>query len=174
MKIFLISGKARHGKNTFSSFCKEYLETNGKKVLELAFADYLKYFCKQYLNWDGQKDEAGRKLLQETGDILRRNNVNVFTNILKEVIQSVKSEYDYIFVTDCRFKNEVEVMKETFPEEVITIRVNRPDFQNDLTEEQRKHKSEVDLDDYQFDVEILNCDTLDTLKQIALYFTYTI
>ena len=32
-KIYLISGKARHGKDTFSNYLKEEYEKNNKKVI---------------------------------------------------------------------------------------------------------------------------------------------
>lgn len=167
-KIILISGKARHGKNTFANFCREYLEDKNYKVLELAFADYLKYFCKQYLNWNGVKDEKGRRLLQLTGDELRYNNPDIFVNILKELLKSLKNNYDYIFITDCRFKNEIKIIQQEFPEETKVIRINRTNFISHLTEVQQNHKSETDLDDYNFDIILCNDSTLDKFRKISI------
>ena len=43
-KIYLISGKARHGKDTFSSYLKEAYEENGKKVIVTQLSKYIKYY----------------------------------------------------------------------------------------------------------------------------------
>ena len=46
MKIILISGKARSGKDYLSQLLKERLEKDGLKVFKTAFADKLKeYLC---------------------------------------------------------------------------------------------------------------------------------
>ena len=43
----------------------------------------------------------------------------------------------------------------------------RPNFDNGLTEEQKRHKTEIDLDDFnEFDEEIINT-TFDSLKEDA-------
>ena len=48
---------------------------------------------------------------------------------------------------------------------VIAIRVIRPNFDNGLTEEQKNHFTEIDLDDYdKFDYEVLNDGTISDLE----------
>ena len=49
MKIILISGKAQHGKDTFSYFLKEELTKNNNSCLIMHFGDALKYIAKEYL-----------------------------------------------------------------------------------------------------------------------------
>lgn len=72
MKIIMISGKMRHGKDTCAQFIKEELERANKHVLVIHYADYLKFVLKQYFGWNGEKDEEGRKLLQTVGtDLIR-------------------------------------------------------------------------------------------------------
>ena len=39
--IYLIGGKAKHGKDTFSSFLKEVYESNGNKLLSLNYQSIL-------------------------------------------------------------------------------------------------------------------------------------
>ena len=60
MKIILISGKARHGKDSLATFMKEDLERRNKKVLIAHYADLLKFICTNYFNWDGKKNVEGR------------------------------------------------------------------------------------------------------------------
>ena len=72
LKIYAISGKAQHGKDTFAELLYQELTDKGYKVLVTHYGDLVKYICKTIFNWDGQKDEKGRHLLQYVGtDIFR-------------------------------------------------------------------------------------------------------
>ncbi|EPY2277886.1 hypothetical protein ACXAT3_002637 [Clostridium sporogenes] len=166
-KIFILSGKARAGKNSTSEIMKKHLEYYGDKCLEIAYGDYLKFIAKQYLNWNGKKDRKGRQLLQYLGTEKVRKGLNMPNYWVERVIDTIKivgDEYKYIFITDARFPNEIELIKQAFPNIVETIRVSRKDFINPLTEEQQKHISEIALDDYKFDYSIESENGLDNLK----------
>ena len=67
MKVLCISAKAQHGKDTAAGIIKEYLESKGKRVLIIHYADLVKFVCTKFFNCDGQKDEKGRTLLQYGG-----------------------------------------------------------------------------------------------------------
>ncbi|NYC91914.1 hypothetical protein [Clostridium beijerinckii] len=56
-------------------------------------------------------------------------------------------------------------MKAMFPDQVMTVRIQRDNFTGGLTEEQLKHKSEIDLDDFRFDLKIQNNGTLEDLER---------
>ena len=74
--------------------------------------------------------------------------------------------YDAIIVSDVRFKKEILDIKKAHPE-AISVHMVRPNFDNGLTEEQKKHRTEIDLDDFNdFDEEIINT-TFDNLKEDA-------
>lgn len=151
MKIVLVSGKAQHGKDTTANIIANKLITQSKKVIIFHYADYLKYIAKQYYNWNGEKDENGRHLLQYLGtDVCRKNNPNIWAMVALEFSKAFKTECDYIIIPDVRFKNEVNIWKDSnfeHIEKVFLIRVNRPNFDNGLTQEQQLHASEIDLDD---------------------------
>ena len=51
-------------------------------------------------------------------------------------------------------KDHVIKLYEEF--DVTTVRIERPNFDNGLTEEQKNHESETALDDYIFDYRIIN------------------
>ena len=40
-KIYIIGGKAKHGKDTFSAFLKEVYEENGKKIIVTQLSKYI-------------------------------------------------------------------------------------------------------------------------------------
>ena len=68
-------------------------------------------------------------------------------------------------ISDARFKIEVDTPRDNF-ENVVIIRVNRPNFDNGLTEEQKMHRTETDLDDYaNYDYVIENNESLEELKE---------
>lgn len=164
MKIFCISGKAQHGKDTTANFMLEALENKGKSVLIFHYADLLKYIAKQYFDWDGNKDEAGRKLLQELGtDVIRKKNPDYWVMFAVGFLRLFIDRWDYVLIPDCRFPNEIDVLKEA-GFDVAHIRVERPNFDNSLTFEQRCHPSETALDFVTPDWLVMNAWDLDELK----------
>lgn len=171
LKIFCISGKARHGKDTVANIMKEYFENNGKKVLIAHYADLLKYICKTFFNWDGKKDDNGRSLLQYIGtDVIREQQPDYWVNFIYSILKLFKNEWDYVIIPDCRFSNEIEFLK-IRGLEVYAIRVNRacssPDskiFNGNLTLEQSNHISETALDKYNFDYIVNNDSDIEHLR----------
>lgn len=73
--------------------------------------------------------------------------------------------FDAITISDARMKVEVEIPRQKF-KNVTVIHVVRPNFDNGLTEEQKKHRTEIDLDDYEnYDYTIINEGTIEQLKE---------
>lgn len=165
MKVIVISGKAQHGKDTTAGFMKDILEQNGKRVLITHYGDLVKYVCTKFFNWDGVKDDKGRTLLQFVGtDIIRTQKPDYWVDFVCDMIEMFDGQWDYVLIPDCRFPNEVMKCRER-KFDTIHIRVIRPNFDNGLTEEQKKHPSEVALDDSTPDVALLNNDTLSCLYE---------
>lgn len=172
MKVICISAKARHGKDTAAEIMKEYLEMQGKKVLITHFADLLKYLCKSLFGWDGNKDERGRTLLQYIGtDVVGKKNPTYWAEFIAGVLYMFEGEWDYVLIPDCRYPVEIATMERTF--DTTIVRVERPNFDNGLTEAQKNHPSEVDMDNYPFDYKILNNGTLEELRQEIYNFMGT-
>lgn len=160
-KIVLISGKARAGKDTFAKFFKDIVENDNKRALIIKYGDILKFFCKTYLGWNGKKDLEGRTLLQNVGtEIVRKNNEDTWINCVKELVKGFRSEYDYILIPDTRFPNEIKGWYDS-GFDFVTVRVNRvnedfTEFDNELTDSQKTHASEISLDYWVFDHVVLN------------------
>lgn len=157
-KIILISGKAEHGKDTLAEYLKGKLEDQGNKVAIDRFAKYIKGFLKDYYGWDGvTKNEFIREKLQQLGTEEIKENLNMkcfHAKRLCEDFQIVSKDFDVFIVPDTRFRDEVNYFKAMFPDECITVRVNRYDFESKLTKDQLKHRSECDLDGFNFDYKI--------------------
>ena len=62
-------------------------------------------------------------------------------------------------------KDEIELIKESYSN-TISIGVMRPNFDNGLTSDEKKHPTEIDLDDYDnYDYKIINDGNLLELEQ---------
>lgn len=156
MKIITVSAKAQHGKDYTANLLKDKLESLGYSVLICHYADLLKYICKQFFGWDGKKNEEGRTLLQKVGtEGVRKVFPNYWVDFIKTILALFPDEWDYVIIPDTRFPNEIEALKED-GFNVVSLHVTRPNFENNLTEEQRQHPSETALDGYLFDHEIVN------------------
>lgn len=163
-KIILFSGKAESGKSTAAGITKSRLESTGYKVAKLAYGDYVKETARMLFSWNGQKDEAGRALLQWWGtDFVRARHPHFWVDTIIRLCDVIGDMYDYILVDDTRYPNEI-ARWEGFGYDVLTVRVERPGHENKLTPEQRQHASETALDDYHFDL-YLRAGDIDELKE---------
>jgi hypothetical protein len=169
-KIFLISGKPRHGKDTVGNMLKEEYEKLGKKCAILKFGKYIKEYAKE-LGWDGREETKPRDLLQYLNATLIRKKLKMPTfqaRRMKEDIKVLSYFFDVLIIPDLRFPEEIERQKKSF-ENVVAIRVNRPNFTKDgLTEAQAKAINEIALDDYKDWDYIVTNRTLDGLHKDVL------
>lgn len=170
MRVILVSGKARNGKDSTAFMMKGILEKKKKKVLIIHYADYLKLFCKTHLGWDGDKISVdGRKLLQWFGtDVVRYNYEDTWVDMVVALLKGIRTLYDYVIIPDVRFPNEIDKMCDIF--DYVTVRVIRPNFDNGLTEEQTHHPSEMALDDYPMEFELINDGDLEKLLETTKTF----
>lgn len=165
--IICISGKARHGKDTFGEYLKDALFKTNASVLVTHYGDLLKYVAEKFWGWNGEKNSAGRSLLQEIGtDIVRDKYPEYWVKFVADMLEFSYGVWEYILIPDCRFENECGALFNKKLFDVITVRVERPDFDNGLTDEQKAHPSETSLDNFAFDYKF-QCKTLDELRECA-------
>lgn len=156
MNFIYICGKARSGKDKTAEILKNLFEEDGKRVLIVHFADYLKSVCKKYFGWNGEKDSYGRSLLQNVGTKFRNYCKTFWIDNLKEFLKAVQNDYDYVIIPDCRYENEMFCMDEISDGYDASLRIVYDESKNDLSEEQRNHPSERELDGFDVDYEIDN------------------
>ena len=167
MKIILIGGKARSGKDTLADFMIEDLENKNKKVCKIQVSQYIKYYAMKYFGWDGEEETKPRELLIHLGTDIIRNKIdeNFHVNRLVQDIEVLSYFYDYFIVSDIRFPVEIEKVKEAY-DNVISIKMIRES--DELTEKQKNNRTETSLDNYdKFDYVIINDQTLEVLKEKA-------
>lgn len=149
MKCITISGKAGHGKDTFAGNLKKNLEAKGYRVCVFHYADYIKMIAKEIYCWDGEKDDTGRTILQSLGDKLRAKNPRVIIDELIKILQLVEEDFDFALIPDARFPIEIEALKEFW--KTTSVYINRVNFENKLTSNQKKHITETAMDNYTYD-----------------------
>ena len=145
VKLFLITGEAGVGKSTYAhrladDINAEVLEIS-KPIKDIAYE----------LGWDGLKDECGRSLLQRIGREGRELSYKIWVNsLLKEIFKRMFVKQEQIArkiktfrftVPDVRFDDEVLFFKKHF-DDVEVHKVVRDNFENGLTEEQKKDITE--------------------------------
>lgn len=157
--IVLISGKARHGKDTFGKELMTRLRKAGLDVQRISFGDEVKKA--------GERKD--RDYLQVLGSVARK-----FVD--KDIwIHRAIDNYDgadVVVITDARYPNEISFF-ENKPS--VSVRVNRVDsegeiWESNLTEEQKNHPSETALDNFLFDY-TFNAETVEDLKTDAEFMT---
>ena len=147
IKVFIISGKARSGKNEISKIIEKYY--SNKKVITISFGHYIKDYAKRVSDWDGREETKPRELLQQLGIELIKNKINntLFINRILEDIEIFSYFYDIIVVNDARLIDEIEILKQNYPNS-ISIRIIRNNYDNKLTIHQKNHLTEINLDNY--------------------------
>lgn len=154
--FILCSGRARHGKDTSAEIIKDNLEAKGYKVLITHYADLLKFICKNFFGWNGEKDDAGRTLLQQVGtNCIREQDPDYWVDFVANLVRMFPNKWDFVIVGDVRFPNEIDRIADAgFP--ATHVHIIRPNFDNGLTEEQKNHPSETALNDTMPDFVIQN------------------
>lgn len=168
-KIILISGMARAGKDATGDIIMKHLKN--EKSIKIPIAKDLKEICKNYFGWDGTKSEQGRDLLQKIGTNYIRDELgwqNFHINRVYEDIKIAYNQFDRFVICDLRRKNEAYYLKAMYPDEVTTIRIERLNFESQLTNEQLNHISETDLDNFIFDYNIRSESGLNNLETEVL------
>lgn len=185
-----ITGKARHGKDTFAKYLKQGLDIyllNSANVQIIRLSDPLKDMAKKAFLWDddtieNKKDEidknygiSPRQVLQTLGTEWGQFTLSVYSPEfasttgrklwIKNILSRIKnSDIDIAIVPDVRFVHE---HKEFFDDKEVlyfSIKIIRPDFQG-ITES--NHVSETEMDAIVHDIEIYNDSTLSDLQRKA-------
>ncbi len=165
IKIFIISGRARSGKTETAKIIENFY--NDKKCITISFAYYLKDYIKRITGWDGSENTKPRELLQKLGIELIKNKINdklLIARVLED-IEVFSYFYDIIIISDARLVEEIECIKDIY-KECVCIRINR-NYDNGLTNEEKRHITETGLDNYnKFDYIVDNDNRNHLIEQI--------
>lgn len=126
-------GKAGSGKDTFYDIVSEAYPR--LRIKRIAFADPVREMASKYLGWSDEGDkEENRWILQGVGSLFRKEISEDYW--VRLAGHKIDPDYDVIIFTDCRFNNEVEMVRE---EGGTLVRIERYEYTGD-------HASETALD----------------------------
>ena len=174
IKIYLICGKARTGKNTIAKLIKSKLEQANHKVCEIQIMRTLKGYLKDYFGWDGKEETKPRTLLQQMGTELIRidmNMPNFHIDRLTDDIKILSNYYDTFIVDDIRLKVEIEELKKRFSNVVVIVVNKENNINYDLKDDEKNHITENDLNDfdkYDYKIENNNINELNSIVDSIL------
>lgn len=149
--VFLISGVARSGKDTFAAALMEEMERNGCRVELFKFADALKTALGRTLEWIGVDDGNNKPMeiaytendkikpyvrdaLVSIGKLSRFCDKNVFArHLVTQVCGFIEFNADdrrpVAVVADWRYSNEYAVARDCLDAEVVTVMIQRPGYE---------------------------------------------
>src|SRR5579864_270955 len=162
--IIAFGHKARNGKDTAGEAVVRYYRSKRKIAVAhgytthnlktfpeaglFKFADALYDICRKQHGMQG-KDAP---LLQRIGSEYRAKDQDFW---VKELFKNIGSETDIVVITDLRYQNEAEYVKNQGGFTVNVVRKN-PDGSRYIADDRpANHPSEIDLDNYNFDFEIM-------------------
>ena len=110
MKLYLICGKARAGKDTFAKLIKQEEEKDNNKVCILKLTAPLYSWAEDYFNYDKEKNEKPRELLQALG-----------YDILQLKLKKKDFLLDYLITT-------IEVLDNYYEKDLLVTMLNEKDL----------------------------------------------
>ena len=159
MKIFVIGGKAKSGKNTFGEYLREHLKDYGYKPCVMHITEPLYSYARNYFDWNGNDQDKPREFLQRMGiEIIQEKlgKKDFLLNRLYEDIEVLENFFDVFIITDARLIHEFESIRKKYSE-VVTIKLERHDYDDELKDEEKNHITEKEIASYdEFDYIIEN------------------
>lgn len=144
LKLIILSGKSGNGKDTAASIIKKIY--SDKKCICVSYAYYLKDYLKRMGLYS--EENKPRKLMQDYGNYLRNTMGNDF--LIRRTLEDIKvfeKDYDVIIITDARLEQEITVPLNIYPS-AVTIRIIRPNYNNNLSIAEKNDVTECNLDNY--------------------------
>lgn len=166
-KIYLIHARAQSGKDTAATCIKNYYEQLDKRVMVIGFADYVKFVLDRYYKTPSERTPKYRTRIQQFATEQVRHWIPSFwAQTVAQLIYATREDFDIVVIPDWRFENELQALLfymvdefqsgETQLIKVLITRENN-NITDNMSEEQRNHQSECELDNYQnFDYNIIN------------------
>ncbi len=170
MKIFVIAGKARTGKNTLGNYLRDELKEYGYKPCVMHLTEPLYSYARNYFDWSENTGEKPREFLQKMGiEIIKEKlHKNYFLiDRTCEDIEILSNFFDTFIITDARLIMELEELKKRF-DDVVTIKLERDNYDDLLTDEERSHITETEIDDYRNFNYIIKNTGIDELRKEAV------
>lgn len=160
-RIYMLHARAQSGKDTCAAIMKEEYEKRGKRVIVIAFADYVRWCLDKYYGVTDYKTPEGRTIIQHFAtDFVRKNDPTFWGRTVADLLRAIEDDFDYAIIPDWRFENEFSSMRARFSYSIVVpVLITRPENEktDNMTDAQRNHQSETELDNWKFfDYNIIN------------------
>ena len=167
MKIIVINGRPRSGKDTFVNFCRDHMHW----CLNVSTVDFVKVIAAK-CGWDGTKTAENRKFLSDLKDLLTKWGDVPFKKVCRE-IELFKAEMEahnfdpdtegVVFI-HCREPKEIERLCEELGAQSLLIL--RAAVENTV----QSNHADAEVYNYNYDYTISNDNTLQDLEDAAVNF----
>ena len=163
MKIYIINGHPRAGKDTFVKFCGEFAPTANYSTV-----DIIKKFAYE-CGWDGEKTPESRKYLSDLKDLMSEWLDTSFNKAIEAAFVNDKIKHkDFMFIHS-REPEEIDRFKNYFRSQgyvcktikIVRTSGSQDDFSN--------HADEL-VDNYKYDLTLMNQGTLGEFRMMAGFF----
>lgn len=170
MKIFIVNGKGKSGKDSFESFVIDYAERlAATPVVKISIIDYVKDIA-SYAGWDGGKTMEDRRFLCDLKKILTEWNDSPMQDLYSSIqdIKEHEGENVTIFI-DMREPNDIERFEKICSSNgwrYSSVLIKRDELDN-LS---YGNSADDNVFNYFYDIIIENNGTLEDLRNSAEYF----
>jgi hypothetical protein len=183
--IFIITGHAHSGKDTFFNAIEEIIHNRGFTYHKSSFAKFLKilahqwildfYGCEIPLEYFDNPIEKEREypqyrfrnralkirdVLQYMGTDIFRNQINPIFWVEQLYLREIRdSTADFFFITDCRFPNEIQYLESKGLNLYIvniTRTLSQSRDESDLSKDNKTHESEQHIANIPYHKRIIN------------------
>ena len=163
MKVFIVNGYPRAGKDSFVDFCSEYAYCTNYSTVDII------KLCATLLGWDGVKDGKSRKFLSDLKDLASNAFDTSMQQAIKEMLYADFKGVKFFFI-HAREPQEIDEFKKVCTQYLHfickTIYISRPGA---LLPNFTNH-SDAEVMNYEYDVYLENDGTLEDWKQKAFDF----
>lgn len=165
MKVILINGSGKVGKDKFVNFCME----KHKNSVNWSTIDKVKKVAKKSFGWDGKKTNEARKFLSEMKRIWSEYNNGPFVYMVDKINKNQsglnnKDANDFIYFIHCREPHEIQKFVDEYKENCITVLLKRDD------REIPDNDSDRNVGNYKYDYYIDNNGNVEDLEKSAMEF----
>ena len=160
--VIMVNGKSNNGKGTVAELLLKETSNEYNKI-KTSLSTYIRKIAKDDFFWDGVDNEDSREFMQETYRLGTKlypyhmakrvylNDIEPNLNDKKDnliIVESLREKCNYDFFNRLKQIGLID--------DLITIRVERPNFDALGSEKLKNHVSETDMDSFDFNWRIAN------------------
>jgi hypothetical protein len=177
MKILVINGYPRSGKDTFAEYLSEFWKATCCIESTVSIP---KDIAKTYFNWNGEKTPKMReflskqKILLDSYFDLTGATIDSALNKINIMSQRAKEPYmcEPLLILHCREPEKIKEIQERY-DNVTTLFIMRDKAKHDALEQQT-NSADLNVENFEYDIYVGNNESLSRLKESARWVAVTL